>query len=55
MNTAKPRPNSNNPEFISNWIKKLPKDFPDYYGIADSWEKGDKYSGKRPEEDELLK
>lgn len=40
MNTANPRPNSNNPKFIQNWIKELPENFPNYRGIADSWEKG---------------
>ncbi|MBZ4033884.1 DUF87 domain-containing protein [Flavobacterium sp. 17A] len=40
MNTANPRPNSNNPKFIQNWIKELPENFPNYKGIADSWEKG---------------
>lgn len=40
MNTANPRPNSNNPKFIENWIMDLPKDFPNYKKIADSWEKG---------------
>lgn len=40
MNTANPRPNSNNPKFIQNWIKELPENFPNYKGIADSWEMG---------------
>ena len=47
MNTANPRPNSNNPEFVSNWIKDLSTGFPDYYGIAEAWEKGERYSGKK--------
>lgn len=44
MNTADPRPNSNNPEFIENWTKPYDKNFPDYNGIAEKWEKGEKYS-----------
>lgn len=44
MNTANPRPNSNNPQFIENWTKKLPEDFPNYQEIANAWEKGEKYS-----------
>lgn len=43
MNTANPRPNSNNPKFIENWTMDLLKDFPDYEKIAESWEKGEKY------------
>ena len=43
MNTANPRPNSNNPEFIENWTKEIDKEFPDYKGIAAAWEKGEKY------------
>jgi DNA helicase HerA-like ATPase len=50
MNTANPRPNSNNPKFIENWIKDLPIDFPNYKKIADSWEKGTNYISKtKPE------
>lgn len=44
MNTASPRPNSNNPKFIKNWTKTISKDFPRYQEIADAWEKGEKYS-----------
>lgn len=44
MNTANPRPNSNNPKFIENWTKELPSNFPDYRGIAGAWEKGMKYT-----------
>ncbi|WP_052496625.1 ATP-binding protein [Pedobacter lusitanus] len=44
MNTANPRPNSNNPKFIENWTKELPPDFPNYKGIAEAWEKGMKYT-----------
>lgn len=43
MNTANPRPNSNNPRFIQNWTTDLAKDFPNYLKIAESWEKGEKY------------
>lgn len=43
MNTANPRPNSNNPKFIENWTIDLPKDFPNYEKIAEAWEKGEKY------------
>lgn len=44
MNTAHPRPNSNNPKFIENWTVDLPKDFPNYQKIAEAWEKGEKYN-----------
>jgi len=44
MNNANPRPNSNNPEFIENWTKETDNKFPDYKGIAESWEKGEKYN-----------
>ncbi|MCL1675166.1 ATP-binding protein [Elizabethkingia meningoseptica] len=44
MNTANPRPNSNNPQFIENWTKELPENFPNYQEIANAWEKGEKYS-----------
>jgi len=44
MNTAAPRPNSNNPKFIENWTIDLPKDFPNYENIAEAWEKGEKYN-----------
>lgn len=43
MNTANPRPNSNNPKFIENWTMDLPKDFPNYEKISEAWEKGEKY------------
>jgi len=46
INTANPRPNSNNPEFIKNWIDTKPTDFPDYFGIAESWQKGEKVVNK---------
>lgn len=44
MNTANPRPNSNNPKFIENWTKDIPKDFPNYKKIAEAWENGEKYT-----------
>lgn len=44
MNNANPRPNSNNPEFIDNWTKEIDNNFPDYKGIAEAWEKGEKYN-----------
>lgn len=34
MNDANPRPNSNNPEFISNWLKE---DVADYEGVVIKW------------------
>ena len=46
MNTANPRPNSNNPKFIENWTIDLPRDFPNYLGITEAWEKGEKYKQK---------
>lgn len=46
MNTANPRPNSNNPKFIENWTQELPSDFPNYLDIAEAWEKGEKYTLK---------
>ncbi len=44
MNNADPKPNSNNPHFIENWIKNQPKGFPNYIEIAKAWEKGEKYT-----------
>lgn len=44
MNTANPRPNSNNPKFIENWTLGIQKSFPDYIKIAEAWEKGEKYT-----------
>lgn len=44
MNNANPLPNSNNPEFIANWVEDKDNQFPDYKGIAEAWEKGEKYS-----------
>ncbi len=34
MNDAKPRPNSNNPEFITNWLKDRTAD---YEGVSTTW------------------
>lgn len=34
MNTASPKPNSNNPEFIQNWLKE---EKVDYQGVANIW------------------
>ena len=34
MNTASPKPNSNNPEFIQNWLKE---EKVDYQGVANKW------------------
>lgn len=34
MNTASPKPNSNNPEFIQNWLKE---ERVDYQGVANKW------------------
>ncbi|MGN7787756.1 ATP-binding protein [Niabella sp. 22666] len=56
MNTANPRPNSNNPKFIENWTTELPEDFPNYEKIAEAWEKGEKYdpsATKSKEENEI--
>lgn len=44
MNNASPLPNSNNPEFVANWLEDKGDDFPDYKGIANAWEKGEKYN-----------
>ncbi|RXQ88500.1 DUF87 domain-containing protein [Ancylomarina salipaludis] len=49
MNTASPRPNSNNPKFIENWTMELTKDFPNYEKIAEAWEKGEKYNPTEPD------
>ncbi|OFX25763.1 MAG: hypothetical protein A2033_15040, partial [Bacteroidetes bacterium GWA2_31_9] len=42
VNTVNPKPNSENPEFVNNWIKDTKIDFPDYKKIASKWEKGEK-------------
>lgn len=43
INNANPKPNSDNPEFIKNWLEDKGNDFPDYKGISEAWEKGKKY------------
>lgn len=53
MNTANPRPNSNNPKFIENWTMDLPKDFPNYEKIAEAWEKGERYNISNNQSEEL--
>ena len=50
MNTAHPKPNSNNPRFIANWTMDLPTDFPNYAEIGQAWEKGEKYNPSVDEE-----
>ena len=40
INTANPKPNSENPEFIKNWLKESEEIFPDYKEITKSWIKG---------------
>ena len=48
MNDAKPRPNSNNPEFISNWLKG---DMADYEDVAKRWtEQGNDEKDEVPSE-----
>lgn len=49
MNNANPLPNSDNPRFIENWVKPYNNSFPDYKGIADAWEKGEKYNCDKEE------
>ncbi|WP_051585107.1 ATP-binding protein [Chryseobacterium sp. UNC8MFCol] len=44
MNTAYPKPNSNNPKFIENWIADSDMNFPNYKKISEAWEKGEKYN-----------
>lgn len=51
MNNATPRPNSNNPKFVQNWTMDLPENFPNYEGIAEAWEKGEKYKPSNGEPD----
>ena len=38
MNTAKPKPNSNDPEFVDNWIKSGEIDYKKY---ANKWLEND--------------
>lgn len=47
MNTANPKPNSNNPEFIQNWLKE---ERGDYQGVANKWMEID---GKNTENNNL--
>lgn len=44
VNTATPKPNSDNPKFVEKWLKDIDKTFPDYKGIAKNWEEGKKSS-----------
>lgn len=39
MNDANPRPNSNNPRFIENWLKD---DMSDYIGVSNKWMEDEK-------------
>jgi DNA helicase HerA-like ATPase len=41
INNADPRPNSDNPEFINNWLKESIIEFPNYKDIASNWREGD--------------
>lgn len=50
ITNADPTPNSNDPKFITNWLADQPEGFPDYKGIADAWEKGEKYAGRNEPE-----
>lgn len=40
VNTATPKPNSDNPKFVEKWLKDIDKTFPGYKGIAKNWEDG---------------
>ena len=40
VNTATPKPNSDNPKFIEKWLTDIDKNLPDYKMIAKSWEEG---------------
>lgn len=44
MNNANPLPNSKNPKFVDNWLEEKEVNFPDYKGITEAWEKGEKYN-----------
>jgi len=37
INNADPRPNSDNPEFINNWLKEYNSEFPNYHEITKIW------------------
>ncbi len=41
INNADPRPNSDNPEFINNWLKEYNPEFPNYKEITEKWKSGD--------------
>jgi hypothetical protein len=38
LNNANPKPDSENPKFIENWLKESKDDVPDYVSIAEGWE-----------------
>ena len=38
LNNANPKPDSENPEFISKWLKESDINAPDYKSIAKKWE-----------------
>lgn len=40
VNTATPKPNSDNPKFIEKWLTDIDKNLPDYKMIAKRWEEG---------------
>jgi hypothetical protein len=44
VNTANPKPNSDNPKFIEKWLKDVDMTFPDYKQIAKNWEEGKRSS-----------
>lgn len=44
VNTATPKPNSDNPKFVEKWLKDIDNTFPNYKGIAKNWEEGKKSS-----------
>ncbi|MCB0538927.1 MAG: DUF87 domain-containing protein [Bacteroidetes bacterium] len=44
VNTATPKPNSDNPKFVEKWLKDIDKAFPDYKGITKNWEEGKRSS-----------
>ena len=52
VNTANPKPNSDNPKFIEKWLQDINKSFPDYKLIARNWEEG-KRSENVDEESEV--
>ena len=44
VNTANPKPNSDNPKFIEKWLESINPAFPDYRQIAKDWEEGKRSS-----------